>query len=712
MGVPRAEPRVRLRSAALAIVVMAIVALVAPDLRAQDTPLSTEQLRDLPLEELLNIKTSTASLRPQEVREVPATTYIVTEEDFRVYGYRDLKDILRNLPGIEYVYPGSHLYGGQRGFSSFWDLTKLLINGREANAMTADSAFIVNQFNLTGVKRVEIVQGPASVLYGPEAFSGVINIVTKDAENSAEESELTGIAGGGDKSSHDGNGAFYTVAKRGPMALALGGYLDSSRGPDFTEFLKTRQYSELNRDLRSSLLDNGYPYRNDHRNHKFNADVSYSPMSRVQIKGGALYVRAEQGGGIESGMLSYASTNSIHEQTHFYASGEYESATVPMKTTLSYHHMVENFLNRFQAPVTMGNEPPYLAAFNFENTKLDVANLQVDYFPSSIDNYLLAGVGVRDTRIGEPAFTGHTPTDTPPGQPTSPVGRTLFPTTGYFSQLRPFLHQYRFYVYAQDQQNLWSKKIQITAGIRFDHHSIYGGILNVRSGLMLRPWRNYTIRGLFGQGFREPTAIDFQQNPELVPGRMNAWEASFLFTPVRHLSGQVAYFQNRASNLIVFGTTPTGFLPLNIGHKGVAGFESLVRYQVGPVAGDIWQNYEYSIDDQPLLGTAKNKLGFGAHYSYGEHLSLGLRAKYTSGVEGRAFDAERNQRSITVPAYLTLDANALAGDLAFAGVTWDVSFSILNILDRKNFYANTLSPDPSRYLAEGREYFGKVALRY
>lgn len=674
--------------------------------------MSLEQLRDLPLEELLNIKISTASLRPQEVREAPATTYIVTEEDFRVYGYRDLKDILRNLPGIEYVYPGSHLYGGQRGFSSFWDLTKLLINGREANAMTADSAFIVNQFNLTGVKRVEIVQGPASVLYGPEAFSGVINIVTKDAENSAEESELAGMAGGGYKSSHDGNAAFHTVTKRGPMALALGGYVDGSRGPDFTDFLKTRQYSELNRDLRADLLENGYPYRNDHRNHKFNADLSYSPTSRVKVKAGALYVRTEQGGGIEAAQLAYTSTNTIHEQTHFYASGEYKFPTVPVKTTLSYHHMVENFLNRFHAPVAMGNEPPYLAAFNFENTKLDVVNLQVDYFPSSIDNYLLAGVGVRDTRIGEPAFTGHTPTDTSPGQPTSTVGRTLFPSTGYFSQVRPFLHQDRIYVYAQDQQNLWSKRIQITAGVRFDHHSIYGNILNVRSGLMLRPWRNYTIRGLFGQGFREPTVIDFQQNPDLAPGRMNSWEASFLFTPVRHLSGQVAYFQNRASNLIVFGTTPTGYLPQNIGHKDVAGFESLIRYQVGPVAGDIWQNYEYSIDDQPLLGTAKNKLGLGGHYSYGEHLSLGLRAKYTTRVEGRAFDAERNQRSITVPAYLTLDANALARDLAFGGVSWDISFSILNVLGRKNFYANTLGPDPSRYLAEGREYFGKVAARY
>lgn len=124
MEVPKAASRARWRSGALPVVVMATVVFVARERRAQDAPVPVEELRDLSLEELLDIKTSTASLRPQEIREVPATTYVVTEEDFRRYGYRDLKDVLCNLPGIEYVGPGSHLFGGQRGFSSFWDLTK------------------------------------------------------------------------------------------------------------------------------------------------------------------------------------------------------------------------------------------------------------------------------------------------------------------------------------------------------------------------------------------------------------------------------------------------------------------------------------------------------------------------------------------------------------------------------------------------------------
>lgn len=232
--------------------------------------------------------------------------------------------------------------------------------------------------------------------------------------------------------------------------------------------------------------------------------------------------------------------------------------------------------------------------------------------------------------------------------------------------------------------------------------------------MLLRPLADYTLRGTFGQGFREPTIFELSDNPDLSPTRMNTWEVSFLFSPVRYLSGQVSYYQNRASELIVLsrGTTGRGGAPENIGEKRVAGIESLLRYQVGPIAGDLSHSYVYSLDDEPLIGTAENKVGFGGHYSYGEHLSLGLRSKYTSRAEGLALDAEGNQLSIKVREYLTLDANALARDLEFAGVRLDVSFSILNILDRQNLYVNTVGPNPSRYLAEGREFFGKIAVRF
>lgn len=715
-----AKPPARGRAAGFALRLLAGVGLLFPDLRAQDAPMPGAEpepdgkVFELSLEDLLKTKISTATLRPQEVREVPATTYIVTEEDFRRYGYRDLKDILRNLPGIEYVWPGSHLFGGQRGFSSFWELTKLLIDGREANSMAGDAAFIANQFNLTGVKRVEIVQGPASVLYGPEAFSGVINIITKDAENSAEGTDLAAVAGGGDRSSGDGGAAFHTVARRGAMALSAGGYVDGGNGPDLTGFVKSREYAEVGRDARIFLLENGYPYRNDFRNHKLDADLAWSPMARVRLKAGALYVRTEQGGGLEANQGTFTNSQTVLEQTHLHASGEYGFATAPVKAALSIHHMGENFWNRFQSTDTAAAFPPLLAAFNFEGTRLDVVNLQVDYFPGFVDNYFLAGAGVRDTRVGEPAFTGLSPNDTLPGQPASMVGRYLFPPTGFFANLRPVLHQNRMYVYAQDQQYLRGKSIQITAGMRYDYNNIYGAVWNFRSGLLLRPLPGYTLRGVFGQGFREPTVVQLI-NADLKPARMNFWEASFLFTPVRSLSGQVAYYRNLASDLIVVAPvpgSPSGFLPQNVGRKEVGGVESLIRCQVGPLAGDLWHSYEYSLDEQPLVGTPRNKFGFGGAYAFREHLSLGLRAKYTSRDEGQGFDAAENAIGIRAPRFFTLDANALARDLQFADLRWEVSFSITNVLDRKNLYVNPFSPNPSRFLAGGREYSGKAAVSF
>jgi outer membrane receptor for ferrienterochelin and colicins len=703
----------RTRSGALAIVVLGSLGLLAPGALAQET-VEPKDLYELSIEDLLNLEVSTPSRRPQELREVPVTTYVVTEEDFRTYGYRDLKDVLRNLPGIEYIYPFASLFGGQRGFSSFWENTKILINGLETNILSDFSAWIVRQFQLTGIKRVEVVQGPASVLYGPEAFSGVINIVTKDLDNNSPGSELAGIVGGGYRSSRDVNGAFYNLAKKDSLSLAVSAYVDGSRGPDFTNFVKTTDFSEINRDLRAFLLDHGNPYRDDGRNLWFNADLTYSPVNRLQVKAGAFYWRAQEGFGELPPALVFTNDEFIVEQTHLYVGGDYEFATAPVKIALLYHFMLENEWIRNQSLADTGDNPPFLAALNFEGSRLNVVNLQVDYFPSFIDNYFLAGVGMRDTLLGEPAFTGQSPTDVTPGQPVSLVGRYLYPPPGYFSDVRPFLRQNRFYLYGQDQQNFWDKRIQLTAGLRYDHNSVYGGILNVRSGVLFRPLTNYTIRGFFGQGFREPTVFDLAANRSLVPQRMNSWEVSFLFTPVRNLSGQIAYFQNRASQLIVTQceVASSFCLPQNLGVKRVAGIETLIRYQGGSFGGDFWHSYEYSMDDQPLLGTAQNKLGLGGHYDYRNHFTLALRARFTSEARGLALDSEQNQFILTVPKYFTLDLNVLAKNLAFAGVNWDLSFSIFNILNRENFYVNPLGPNPNRYLAGGREYFGQVRIRY
>jgi outer membrane receptor for ferrienterochelin and colicins len=528
--------------------------MAQPSNAKQDQELAGE----LSLADLFNMKITSASLRPQELREVPATTYIITEQDFKKYGYRDLKDILRNTPGIEYSYPNSHIFGGQRGFSSFWELTKLLINGREVNSLASSALFVINQFPLTGVRRVEIIQGPSSVLYGPEAFSGVINIVTKDIDTDTSKSELTAIGGGGDKSSWNINGAFHNATKKGDVSVAVNGYADCSKEPDYSDFLKSSEYSKINQSTRVYLLEHTDHYRDNDRNFNFNSDLVYSPNPNFTINTGAIYLRGETGGGSEAAQLSYRNGNIITEQMHVYAGSDYRFSSVPVKSSLTYHFILDNFYARFQNSQDMGDNPPPIAASNFEKNKLNALNFQTDFTPSFTDNYLIVGLGLRNTKLGEPSFTGVSDSDVTPLQPVSLVGRYLYPPTGFFAFLRPYLEQDRRYFYLQDQQNFWDKKIQITAGVRYDYNSIYGDVWNIRSGLLLRPLANYTIKVLFGQGFREPTMFELSNNPQLNPARINSSEVSLLFTPLKQISGQIAYFQNRANKLIEISRSPDG----------------------------------------------------------------------------------------------------------------------------------------------------------
>jgi outer membrane receptor protein involved in Fe transport len=688
-----------------------------PDERAserveKEIPLDT--LFELPLEELAKVKVTTASGRPQAIPEAPATTYVITEEEIRLYGYRNLKDLLRNVPGIEYADPHTSLFGGQRGFAGHFNQTKLLVNGREFNLVWAGEMFYALQrIPLSGVKRVEIVQGPASVLYGADAFVGVINIVTKDSENSPASQELTGILGGGDKSSRSSSGTFHSVVRAGQFGLTVGGIVQGERGPDYTDFVRTSEFSQTDIALRNYLLDHDNPYRNDNRALQWNAELAYAPVERALVKAGVYYVRSENGPGIESPELSFTNLEYRMEQTHSYASAQYRLAALPLKTTVEYHNVIESTRALFQSRQDTGVNPPPIAAFTTEGTTLHSLTAQSDLDYSGVGNYLLVGVGFRNRDIGEPAFTGASASDTDAGQPVSQPGRYVNPPPGYFSNVRPFLKQEQVFAYLQDQQSLLGERLQITGGFRYDHHNIYGGVFDVRSGLVIHPWPDYTIRALYGQAFREPTIFELGENSGLKPARMNTWEVAAIGRPVQGLFAQVTYFQNYASQLIQqeHVTSGAGGPPMNIGKKDVAGLESLVRWEVGRLGSELWYSYEYDLDGKPFLGTASHKLGLGVFYGLGSHLTAALRGKYTNRARGRALDAGGNEMAISVPPYFTLDLNLLAGELSLGGFKFDLSLAVFNLMGRRNLYVNPSAPDPARFLAEGREFFGSVRVR-
>ena len=135
---------------------------------------------------------SSASKVPEDPREAPATIVLVTADQIERRGYADLEAVLHDLPGFDISRGNGDLYSNiyQRGYrSNATDRTLLLVDGVEQNDLHSNIVYLSRQYPLSNVSRIEVVYGPASITYGPNAFSGVINIVTLEAEDLINDNE-------------------------------------------------------------------------------------------------------------------------------------------------------------------------------------------------------------------------------------------------------------------------------------------------------------------------------------------------------------------------------------------------------------------------------------------------------------------------------------------------------------------------------------------
>jgi vitamin B12 transporter len=145
----------------------------------------------------------TATRLPTPPESVTASVTVISGEELRAHGQRFLQDALRDVPGASVVQQGS--YGGVsslflRGGES--DYVKVLIDGVPVNQ--AGGAY--NWANLTtdNIARVEVLRGPASVVYGSDAVTGVVQVFTRTGEGPAA---LEGNAEGGTFGSFNGQAA-------------------------------------------------------------------------------------------------------------------------------------------------------------------------------------------------------------------------------------------------------------------------------------------------------------------------------------------------------------------------------------------------------------------------------------------------------------------------------------------------------------------------
>ena len=140
-------------------------------------------------EELALIKeeetVSIASRHEQPISQAPSNVYVLTDDDIRHSGATDIPTLLRRIPGLEVMQTtGADFNVSVRGDNQL-NANKLLVmvDGRSIYVDMQGGLFWKNlPVTLPEIKRIEVLKGPAAVVYGFNAFDGVINIITKSPE--------------------------------------------------------------------------------------------------------------------------------------------------------------------------------------------------------------------------------------------------------------------------------------------------------------------------------------------------------------------------------------------------------------------------------------------------------------------------------------------------------------------------------------------------
>jgi len=215
------------------------------ELKYTDPERFKKEVNRIKAEQLKNL-VSSVSKKPEQLRLAPATISVITSNEIVERGYNDIIDVLRDIPGFDLSIYYGVLYANvyQRGSrTSNTEKTLFLIDGVEDNNLWSNYANISQQYPLSNIKQVEIIYGPASTMYGSNAFSGVINIITKQPTDFIKKDKNVGI------DARAGNGSYNTkfadasyAFKKDAVSFSLTGRLNNSDRPD----LSSQNYWDFN----------------------------------------------------------------------------------------------------------------------------------------------------------------------------------------------------------------------------------------------------------------------------------------------------------------------------------------------------------------------------------------------------------------------------------------------------------------------------------
>jgi iron complex outermembrane recepter protein len=157
---------------------------------------------DLRLEDLANIKVTSVSKRAELLTDAPASIFVITGDDIRRAGATTLPEALRLAPNLQVAGVDARNYAiTARGFNNaFENKLLVLIDGRVVYSPLFSGVYWDAQdVVLEDIDRIEVISGPGATMWGANAVNGVVNVITKRADQT--QGTLAAVDGSRDRAS-------------------------------------------------------------------------------------------------------------------------------------------------------------------------------------------------------------------------------------------------------------------------------------------------------------------------------------------------------------------------------------------------------------------------------------------------------------------------------------------------------------------------------
>lgn len=524
---------------------------------------STEE--DLALafdEEMISIATG----GEQSLTRAPAVATVITAKDIEAMGAQNLDQVLETVPGLHVSISSirfSPIYSIRGIYTSSNPQVLMLMNGIPLTQMWIGDRGI-GGYPVADISRIEVIRGPGSAVYGADAFSGVINIVTKSAE---EKSGVQVNALGG---------SFDTAQ----ASLLYGSKDNEYWGFDIAfsmEYYETKGDKDriIEQDAQTSLD----PLAEAVTGRK--ASLAPGPVdtrakwldTRLDLKHDNLRFRIwnwqRKDLGIGPGLSQALDPTGRGDANNYLVDLTYHNPTlarnIDFKTTVSYMDINSTSQQRlFPAGTVLpigsdGNVDPNTGNFVVFNDGLignpsifeEHTRLDVSLFYTGIDKHrvrvgsgaLNAKVRAEETKNFGPGVNVGTVTD---------VSNTEY---AYFTSGERDV----YYLSLQDEWS-FAADWDLTAGIRYDDYSDFGNTVNPRLALVWHPAYNTTTKLLYGRAFRPPSFLELFAknnptaigNPDLDPEKIETVELALNYLPTFDLQTSFNIFYYEIKDLINF----------------------------------------------------------------------------------------------------------------------------------------------------------------